>query len=351
MNPVIKWLNRNLSNPQIVYLLLTVSFGLVAAVFMARTLAPVIAAVIIAYVLDSGVTRLRKLKLPKLLCVWIVFASFFAVLVVSFFVLAPVVFDQVGQFIQQMPNMFNKVQEYLLGLPAKYPQFIEKRQIRDLMTSLGSDAAKFGQRIVTFSLNSILALGTYVVYLVLVPLMVFFFLKDKEAIFAWFSRFLPEERGLITKIWLDANVQFSSYIRGKVWEIIVVGFASYITFRFLGLNYSALLGVSTAFSVVIPYIGAAVVTFPVAGVAFFQFGLTQECLNAIIAYWVIQAIDGNILVTILFSEVVKIHPIAIVVAILIFGSFWGFWGVFFAIPLATLVQSIINAWPSDKEAA
>jgi putative permease len=69
------------------------------------------------------------------------------------------------------------------------------------------------------------------------------------------------------------------------------------------------------------------------------------------AYLVIQALDGNVLVPLLFSEVVNLHPIAIIVAILVFGGLWGFWGVFFAIPLATLVQAVLKAWPTfdDKE--
>ena len=62
-------------------------------------------------------------------------------------------------------------------------------------------------------------------------------------------------------------------------------------------------------------------------------------------YAVIQALDGNVLVPLLFSEVVNLHPVAIIVAVLIFGGLWGFWGVFFAIPLATLFKAILRAWP------
>ena len=68
-----------------------------------------------------------------------------------------------------------------------------------------------------------------------------------------------------------------------------------------------------------------------------------------ISYFVIQFLDGNVLVPILFSEAVNLHPIAIIVAILVFGGLWGFWGVFFAIPLATLVKALINVWPIHEE--
>jgi len=62
-------------------------------------------------------------------------------------------------------------------------------------------------------------------------------------------------------------------------------------------------------------------------------------------YVTIHVLDGNILVPILFSEAVNLHPVAIIVAVLVFGGIWGFWGIFFAIPLATLVKALLNAWP------
>ena len=127
---------------------------------------------------------------------------------------------------------------------------------------------------------------------------------------------------------------------------MIVGVVSYITFLSMDLQFALLLGVLNGLSVLIPYIGATVVTFPIAVVALFQFGFTPEFGWLMGAYLIIQALDGNVLVPLLFSEVVDLHPIAIIVAILLFGGLWGFWGVFFAIPLATLVQAVLKAWPT-----
>jgi len=120
---------------------------------------------------------------------------------------------------------------------------------------------------------------------------------------------------------------------------------SYAAFYTLGLNYSMLLGLVVGLSVIVPYIGASVVTVPVLLIAWFQWGWTSQFAWVAGAYFVIQALDGIVLVPLLFSEVVDLHPVGIIVAILVFGGLWGFWGVFFAIPLATLVQAILSAWP------
>jgi putative permease len=98
-------------------------------------------------------------------------------------------------------------------------------------------------------------------------------------------------------------------------------------------------------SVIIPYIGATLVTIPVVLVAFIQWGIGNEFYTVVIVYFVIQALDGNVLVPLLFSEAVNLHPVAIILAVLFFGGIWGLWGVFFAIPLATLIKAIMNAWP------
>ena len=139
--------------------------------------------------------------------------------------------------------------------------------------------------------------------------------------------------------------QIANYVRGKVVEIGIVGSATYLAFLWLDLNYAALLAVIVGLSVLIPYIGATLVTIPVALIGYVQWGVSTEFYTLIIVYGIIQAIDGNVLVPLLFSEAVNLHPVAIIVAVLFFGSLWGLWGVFFAIPLATLIKAVMNAWP------
>jgi putative permease len=119
-----------------------------------------------------------------------------------------------------------------------------------------------------------------------------------------------------------------------------------LTLAIMGMDFAMLLGVLVGLSVLIPYIGAATVTIPVAVLAYFQWGVSPEFWWLLVAYGIIQALDGNVLVPLLFSEVVNLHPVAIIVAVLVFGGLWGFWGVFFAIPLATLVQAVLKAWPT-----
>ncbi len=340
------WLERQLSNTQIVTLTLIIVTLALVVYFFGNMLAPVIAAVVIAYLLEGIVVRLERRRVPHLASVLIVFITFFTFLIFTVFGLLPLLIRQLTQLAQQVPAMAARMQAALLELPQKYTM-ISERQIQDLLTGINSEILGVGQTLLSYSVASLITVLTVGVYLVLVPILVFFLLKDRDQIIAWFTRFLPTDRPLTQQVWTEVDAQIGNYARGKMWEIFIVGSVTYVVFRFLGLQYSLLLSVITGFSVLIPYVGAFVVTLPVAGVAIFQWGLGPQFYWVLIAYGVIQFLDGNLLVPLLFSEAVNLHPVAIIAAILLFGGLWGFWGVFFAIPLATVIQAVLRAWPVD----
>jgi putative permease len=344
------WFRRSFSDPQVVILGLFLVVGFAIVVGLGKWLAPMFASIVIAYLLEAIVERLQRIGMPRLPAVILVFLLFITILLFLFFGLVPLVSRQLTQLVQQFPSYITTGQELLRQLPAAYPQLISEAQIEDLIKQLGQEVAGLGQQVLGWSLASVASVIGLAIYLVLVPVLVFFFLKDKDLMIGWIAARLPQERSLANKVWSESEAQISNYVRGKVLEIFIVGAVTYVTFLLLDLQYAALLATMIGFSVLVPYIGAAVATIPVAIVAYFQFGWGLDFGQVMIAYIVIQALDGNLLVPLMFSEVVNMHPVAIILAILVFGGIWGFWGIFFAIPLATLVKAVINAWPKKQTA-
>jgi putative permease len=234
-------------------------------------------------------------------------------------------------------------------LPQNYPNLVSEQQIREFINGVQGELGGYGQSVLEYSLASIPSIISWVVFIVLVPILVYFVMKDKSELINYAGNFLPRNRPLMNRIWLEMDQQISNYIRGKVLEIFIVGSVSYLMFVILGINYALLLSVLVGLSVIVPYIGATVVTIPVAAVAYVQWGIGSEFYTALVAYGVLQLVDGNVLVPVIFSEAVNLHPVAIIAAVLVFGGIWGLAGVFFAIPLATLVKAIINAWPNKMQ--
>lgn len=339
------WTKRVLPNSQAVSFAILLIVGFVLVVSLGQMLMPVFAAGVIAYLLEGIVAVGVQRKLPRLAAVIVVYLLFLAFLLFLFVALLPLLYQQTVQLIEQLPAWMNRGQMLVMQLPEQYPDFISEEQIYELTGVIRRELLAWGQSMLTYSYASLVSIITVIVYLILVPLLVFFFLKDKDYILAWFGQYMPRDRYLSTRVWREVDVQIGNYVRGKVFEVAVLLAVSYATFSLMGLNYSLLLAVLMGLSVIIPYVGATLVTFPVMIVAFFQWGLTDEFWYLLLAYGIIQALDGVVLVPLLFSEVVNLHPVAIIVAILFFGGFWGFWGVFFAIPLATLVKAVLAAWP------
>lgn len=351
MQVVKDWFRRHFSDPQVVILALALLAGLLVIVFFGGMLAPVFTAVVLAYLLEGLVSRLEAWGIRRWLAFTAVFTTFIAVFL--FFVLGvvPPLTRQISQLVQQLPDWIAQGRELLLRLPERYPQVITQEQVDSIMNELGGTLRVLGQKVVEQSLSSLGGAVSVIIFLVLVPVLVFFFLKDKQKIVAWFNAYLPRDHALVTKVWHEVDAQMGNFVRGKVLEMLIVGVVCYITFSLLDLQFAILLSTMVAFSVLIPYIGAAVVTIPIALVAFFQWGPSMELLYVLLAYGIIQALDGNALVPVLFSEVVNLHPVAIIVAVLVFGGIWGVWGLFFAIPLATLVHAVLRAWPTAPEVA
>lgn len=346
-----KWIERYFSDEEALLLFVLLGASLAIILTLGQALAPVFAGIILAFLMQGGVNRLKQINVPHLSSVILVFMAFVGGLAALLLIVMPLAWKQSVNLFNELPGILSQIQSVLLLLPERYPAFISEERILELIDLAAAELSKMGQWVVTFSLNSITTIIALLIYLVLVPILVFFFLKDGASLANWWVSFLPEKKDMMTKVWTEMDDQIANYIRGKVIEIIVVGSVTYITFIFLGINYAALLGILVGLSVLIPYIGAALVTLPVALIGFFQWGWSSEFMYLMIAYGIIQALDGNVLVPLLFSEAVNLHPVAIIVAVLVFGGIWGFWGVFFAIPLATLFKAIVNAWPKNKQLA
>tara|TARA_B110000305_G_C19328258_1_gene582576 strand:+ start:234 stop:1037 length:804 start_codon:yes stop_codon:yes gene_type:complete len=259
--------------------------------------------------------------------------------------LAPLVYQQMQAIVLEVPKWLNSFILFAQDIPAKYPDLVSSDQITVFLESLSGQITTLSQDFVKASITGIQNTATIAINLILLPILVFFFLCDRESIISGFLSILPKERRMLKNVWAEMDEQLSNYARGKAIEIVIVGTAAAIIFMYFDLEYVALLSVLVGFSVLIPFLGAFIVTIPVAAVGLLQFNLTFEFWLLMGSYLALQVLDGNLLVPILFSDAVKLHPVVIILAVFVFGGLFGFWGVFFAIPIATLIKAIWNAWP------
>ena len=314
--------------------------------FLGSILTPFLISIIFAYLLIGMQSRFESYGLKSSIALFLTYSIFLLLGIALMVWLAPLLYQQLQAIVLEVPKWLSSFRLFAQDIPAKYPDLVSSDQITVFLESLSGQISTLSQDFIKASIAGIQNTATIAINLILLPILVFFFLCDRESIISGFLSILPKERRMLKNVWVEMDEQLSNYARGKAIEIVIVGVAAAIIFIYFDLEYVALLSVLVGFSVLIPFLGAFIVTIPVAVVGLLQLGLTFEFSLLMASYLALQILDGNLLVPILFSDAVKLHPVAIILAVFVFGSLFGFWGVFFAIPIATLIKAIWNAWPA-----
>ena len=344
-----KLLKKIFSNEETIVFSLAILLFFVVIAYFGSILTPFLISVVVAYLLVGLQKKIQSYNVSQNASLIITFSIFIisgATLVVW---LVPLLYIQLQAFILDVPNLFNNFLDFMSDLPAKFPELVSSEQIAVFFQAVSEEISVIAQNIVKSSISGIQSTITILLYIILFPILVFFFLFDRKNIIDGMLKVIPGKREMFSNVWTEMDIQLSNYVRGKTIEIFIVGIVAAIIFSSLGLKYSALLSVLVGLSVIIPYVGAFLVTIPVVIVGLLQFGLGTQFYLLVGLYLLLQALDGNLLVPLIFSETVKLHPVVIILAVFIFGSMFGFWGVFFSIPIATFIKAVWNAWPSALE--
>jgi putative permease len=335
------------NNEETIIFSVLILFALIMFTFFGPVLTPFLVSIVVAYLLVGVQKKIESFNVSKKISLIVTFLIFIIASLTLLIWLVPLLYIQLQAFVLDIPNLFNEFLTFVAALPASYPDLISSEQISIFFQAVSSELSSITQNLVKSSISGIQSTITILLYIILFPILVYFFLFDRKNIIDGLIKIIPGKREMLSNVWSEMDGQLSNYVRGKTLEIFIIGVSAAIIFTSLGLKYSALLSVLVGLSVIIPYVGAFLVTIPVIIVGLLQFGLETPFYILLGLYLLLQALDGNLLVPIIFSDAVKLHPVAIILAVFIFGSMFGFWGVFFAIPMATFIKAVWNAWPSN----
>jgi len=342
------FIDRFFFDEETIYFALLLITSIIVLIIFGGVLLPVLISLVIAFLLNGLVGMFQNFNLSRWLSLTLSLLIFFG-LYLSLILILPSIVNQINSLIQSLPNIVVSFQKTLLGMSEAYPDIFSEQDIRSLLLNISSQINNLLSGVLGQLATTISFAVSALLYAILIPLMVFFFVKDRDILLSMVSSFFPKERSLIDAIFKEMNGQLFNYVTGKIIEMFIVGTVSYVVFSFLDLPYSVLLSILVGLSVIVPFFGAILVTIPVLLVGMYEWGLTEQFYWLTGLYFLIQALDGNLLVPLLFSVRNNLHPVVIIIAVLFFGGIWGFWGMFFAIPLATFIKAILNSWPEKSE--
>ncbi len=345
---------KKIREPRIWVLIALSIFTLVVLFWFSGALVPFFAAGVVGYLLDPLVVRLERWRVPRLLATILVMLSSVAMLALIIFSIVPTVVEQLNSLANQIPGVIIKVEIWIGEMQEIYPEYFPGTTAFEFFDSLSLQLENLLGSLITVLLAW--AGGTIggTVNAIIVGFLVFFILKDKEQIWGYIVNLLPGlQHHTVTDVLADIDRQMGRFIKGKFIVVFLLFLLSTAVFWIIGLRYFLLLGILTGISTFIPYVGAIVVGIPVVAAGFIQWGTVAAAGWTLLAYLGIQSVDGYYLTPVIIGKETSIHPTAIILAILICGSLWGFWGVFFAVPAAVIVKSILDQvyFPSLHRAA
>ena len=335
-----KFFDRFFSNEESVYFAILLITSFLFILLFGNILLPVIISLVLAFLLNGLMVTLISFNLSRrlsFLITLLVFSGFY----LSLFMALPSLGSQINNLLQNLPTIVATFQETLSNMN----NYFSEEDIELIFANLSSQISSLLSSALGQLAGTVSLMFNAILYAIMIPLMVFFFLKDKEDLLPLAASALPKENDFMKTVFTEMNGQLFNYVTGKFIEMLIVASTSYLVFALLGLPYAVLIAILVGLSVIIPIFGAILVTIPVILIGLYEWGLTENFYWLLCLYLVIQMLDGNVLVPLLFSNRNNLHPVIIIIAVLFFGGIWGFWGLFFAIPLATFVKAIINSWP------
>ena len=333
-------INNLLKNQQFMFLATVISAGFISLWVVGDLSTPILASIVLALLFRPMQVYFIKIGIPERLSVFITFLIVVILALVFFLIFIPLFINEATRYWNELPNLV-VISEPLLDLLGQYNAPIES--IEGAQSFL-SEIAGYASDAVSFTISRLQDTANLLLTIILVPIFLFFWLWDTDTLSSGFSKLVPKKRKFLIRVWNETNTNFQSYFKAKFVEVFVVAVSGSLMFWALGLNSPVLLGVSFGLSQLIPFFGPVFMTFPVLIVSLAQFGLDPYVIVILLFYGLLQNIDGNIFLPFLMSGVVKLPAVVVLLSVFLFGAIFGIWGVFFAVPIASFIKSLMDNW-------
>jgi predicted PurR-regulated permease PerM len=292
---------------------------------------------IVVYLEDKGLR-------PRWLIVALIFAVILGIFVVVFTILTPIIVDQLIELIDiRIPALYQGILDSIQSLN------LDNELVDEIITSTQAGIKSTALKAVTGLTTSIPKIFSGIMTVVLIPIILFYMLKDRNKIGEGFYKVVPVSfREHFVVLVKRINDTIGLYLRGQFIIMFGIGSIATLGYKLIGLDYAIVFGVVVGLTNIIPYVGATIAAIvPV----------TYALLAKDAAPWYLvlvlnlsfQFVEGNILQPVIMSKQLDMHPLIILAAILGFGSLLGVVGVIFAVPIAGIIKVCILYYKEVKD--
>lgn len=349
--------------------------------FLQPVLIPVAVAAILAFLLEPVVKfsmRLRLSRLVSIILVYIAFTGLFVGLVVT---IAPPAYRQSIMLANNFPSYLEKSEALAIRTMENLQRFSELDFLRQpgnddratndrfstIMATAIDDAGAWVQqklpdlalesgRFIQRSFGGFLGVFGLLLSLVLVPIFLFFFLRDSPAIADNWSNYLPLRasplKSEIVALLSEINSYLINFFRGQLIVSMIDGLLIAVALLVLGLDFAIVIGIMVAFLGLIPYLGMMICYIPAVVIAAAQFGDWFHPLLVTAIFILANNIDGIFISPKIVGESVGLHPLTVILSVLAWSLILGgLLGAILAVPLTATIKVLLKRYFWDRPPA
>ncbi|MDD2700334.1 MAG: AI-2E family transporter [Sideroxydans sp.] len=314
---------------------------------LAPILAPFVAAAILAYVFDPLVDRLCAWKLPRTLGVLVVMLGALLLGVVLLLIMLPLLQQEMTQLAQRLPQWLDAARLHLLptlqqwfGIELEWDSAALKQLLIDHWQRAGGLASGVLLPWLGDSGSALLALFAN---LLLMPVVMFYLLRDWDELLARVDALLPRQwHARIRQVAGESDKVLAEFLRGQIAVMLLMSVFYVVVLWLAGLEFALPIGIVAGMLVFVPYLGMLLGLLLATLAALMQYGLTGDLLWVWAVFGAGQLLEGMVITPWLVGERIGLHPLAVIFALLAFGQLFGFFGLLLALPMAAVLLVLLR---------
>jgi predicted PurR-regulated permease PerM len=324
-------------------IIIFIGFGWIALSYIAKVLAPVLAALGIAYLLNPVLERLVQAGMPRAIGAALLLVSFLGLIIGAVVAAVPAIASQVTEFAHDLPRLMTNLQLWLQGnfgveLPADWKQYLTTENVEKTLGAAGPISM-----IATAALGGVFSFVAAIAEFLLVPVFAFYFLVDWPNILRRTEHMIPpRKRRAVRDVVFDIDRVVAGWVRGQgiVTAILAVLYA--VCFTIIQMPLSVPIGLLVGALTVIPFVGTFVGA-GIAGLVVVADGANMDMLAKVaIVIVVLHLIEAALLTPKIVGHRVGLSETGALFAVVAGGKLLGFVGVVLAVPIAATVAVLVR---------
>lgn len=307
--------------------------------------------IVLSYLLNPLVTLIEKKGIKRTLSILLVYLILITFIIIVLMSIVPRLSSEFENLVVLLPSYFNRIYDYFNNIFVKYSKHIDKlppefQAIREVFLENLNEIQALLLNYIRNITSSVINIFSKMISFFIVPILTFYFLRDKDYFKKKIILIIPKNhRNDVVKIGRETDEILGKFVRGQLLVATFVGISTSIALLIIGVDFAIIIGLVAGIADIIPYFGPIIGIFP--ALIFALLKSPVKALWVIISFTIIQQLESNIIEPKIVGESVGVHPVVVMLALLIGGSYFGIIGMLFAIPM-TIVLRIISGFIIDK---